>query len=165
MEVFEGMSALIDQTIQQVRQLSTGLRPTVLDDLDLVAAIKWQAGEFSKRTSIRCLVRSSLPAHPPDPVISTALFRIFQEGLTNIIRHAKATKVVVALHVRGGKIRFTVADNGIGISTDQANNRKSLGLLGMAERALSIGGSLNLRGKPGRGTTLTVESPLRVPKG
>jgi signal transduction histidine kinase len=154
------MCRLIDSTVQLVRRISTGLRPEVLDELGLVAAIGWQAKEFQKRMGIRCRLR--LPANHAilDREVSTAAFRIFQEILTNIARHAKASRVNVDLDISDDRLTLKVADDGIGISDSEVGNRKSLGLLGMQERAQLFGGEVGILGEPGRGTTVSVSIPM-----
>jgi PAS domain S-box-containing protein len=160
MEKIGSMSKLIDATIQSVRKISTELRPGVLDDLGLVAAIEWQAQEFQARTGIAC----ELTLPPDDASLdrerSTAIFRIFQEILTNVTRHAKATRVRVSMTEEAGQIILQVRDNGQGITEGQIADPRSLGLLGMRERALILGGEVTFSGTQGQGTTVTVRIPL-----
>src|SRR5256885_10960112 len=130
LEKTESMSKLIDSTVQTVRKIATGLRPEMLDDMGLVAAVGWQAQEFQKRTGIRC--RAKLPPESKyDLEISTCVFRIFQEILTNVARHARATRVDVELSVTEDRFNLEVVDNGVGIADSDLHGRKSLGLLGM----------------------------------
>jgi signal transduction histidine kinase len=159
-EKTETMCRLIDSTVQQIRRISTGLRPEVLDELGLVAAIAWQANEFQKRLGIRC--RLNLPTNyaTPDRELSTAAFRIFQEILTNIARHAKASRVDVDLEISDDCLTLKVTDDGIGIPASEIRGCKSLGLLGMQERAQLLGGEVSILGAPGRGTTVTVSIPM-----
>jgi len=159
----KSMSLHIDTTIQTVRRISTELRPGILDDLGLVAALEWQAHEFQKRTGIHCLVTSDLKAAILDEDLNTAFFRIFQETLTNIIRHAEATKVTVHLQKQRGHLTLHVHDNGRGITEAQITNTKSIGLLGMRERAALLGGKITITGAPRKGTTLLVRIPLTHP--
>ncbi len=154
------MSAHIDTTIQTVRRISTELRPGILDDLGLVAAIEWQAQEFQKRTGIKCVVVTDVKQPVMDEELNTAFFRIFQETLTNVIRHAQATRVEVSLRKAGRSLQLEVQDNGRGISEQEINDTKSIGLLGMRERASLLGGTLRLKGTPGGGTTVTVKIPI-----
>ena len=156
----EGMADLLDNTIQTVRDLATQLRPGVLDTLGLTAAIEWQVQDFQKRTGIECEIW--LCPEPKDLAKekATALFRILQEILTNIIRHAEASRVVLHLLPAEGALLLSVADNGRGITTGNLRDAKSLGLLGMRERALMVGGEVNFEGAPDRGTTVTVKVPL-----
>lgn len=163
----ESIMKLIDETIQTVRRISTELRPGILDDLGLVAAVEWAAEEFEGRTGTKCHV--SLPGADIDldPEHATALFRIFQETLTNVARHAKATKVSVRLANERGDVSLEVRDNGHGISDEQRSAASSLGILGMLERALLLGGELTITGVPGQGTTVRVRIPAirRAPAG
>jgi signal transduction histidine kinase len=153
------MSKLIDSSVQTVRKIATGLRPEMLDDMGLVAAVGWQAKEFQKRTGIRC--RAKLPPEKKfDLEISTCVFRIFQEILTNVARHARATRVDVELVVSDERFNLEVVDNGVGIADSDLNGRKSLGLLGMQERAMLFGGEVGITGTPGQGTRVSVSIPI-----
>ena len=160
----KAMSAHIDATIQTVRRISTELRPGILDDLGLAAAIEWQAQEFQKRTHIQCAVNSELKEPVLDADLNTAFFRIFQETLTNVIRHANATRVEVRVVLEGTHLMLEVKDNGRGISEAEINNTQSIGLLGMRERAALLGGELAIAGAPAQGTTVTVRIPLSRPQ-
>lgn len=155
----KAMSAHIDETINTVRRIATDLRPGVLDSLGLVAAIEWQAADFQRRTGIRCETHITVPEAPFYPEFTTVCFRIFQETLTNIIRHAKASKVEARLTREYDNLMLTVRDNGCGIS-EKAINSPSIGLLGMKERAAQIGGSLEFYGQPSLGTTVTLRVPI-----
>jgi signal transduction histidine kinase len=161
LEKTDSMCKLIDSTVQTVRKIATGLRPEMLDDMGLVAAIGWQAKEFQKRTGIRC--RAKLPAEGTklDMDVSTTAFRIFQEILTNVARHSRATRVDIELEADAERVRLQVADNGVGIAEAELNGRKSLGLLGMHERALLFGGEVSIAGAPGHGTRVSVVIPTR----
>lgn len=158
----EGMSAHIDETINTVRRISTDLRPGVLDSLGLVAAIEWQAGDFQKRTSIPCLASIDVKQMLVNSDLTTVCFRIFQETLTNIVRHAGASRVDVRLAETEGQLVLTVRDNGRGISEREINGA-SIGLVGMRERAAQVGGVVFFFGLPMQGTTVTMRAPL-VPK-
>ncbi len=159
LEKTESMSKLIDSTVQTVRKIATGLRPEMLDDMGLVAAVGWQAKEFQKRTGIRC--RAKLPPEAKfDLEISTCVFRIFQEILTNVARHARATRVDVELAVTEERFKLEVIDNGVGIAEADLHGRKSLGLLGMQERAMLFGGEVGITGTPGQGTRVSVSIPI-----
>jgi signal transduction histidine kinase len=154
------MEEVIDRTIQTVQKLSGELRPGILDDLGLAAAIEWQAEEFQNRTGIECEISPG----PEELVLnrdqSTTLFRIFQETLTNVIRHARATKVEVRLKEQNDSIVLQVKDNGRGITEAEISNSKSFGLIGMRERVDFIGGEVKIAGSPGEGTRITVTLPL-----
>lgn len=153
----------IDATIQTVRRIATELRPGILDSLGLIAAMEWQANEFQTRSGIPCLVTTTLEETLWDHDITTVFFRIYQETLTNIIRHAEATRVAVRLDQEEGKLVMTVADNGRGVSEEDLVGSHSLGLLGMRERAALVGGELAIRGAPGHGTTVTLRVPIDQP--
>jgi signal transduction histidine kinase len=157
----KALSAHIDSTIQTVRRIATELRPGVLDHLGLVAALEWQANEFQNRTGIRCEVHTNLREPLLDSNLSTTFFRIFQETLTNIIRHAGATQVSVDLRQDGNRMVLEVRDNGRGISRDEIAKTNSMGLIGMRERASLLGGLFKI-GKvlKGHGTRVKVSIPL-----
>ncbi|HWA25826.1 MAG TPA: histidine kinase [Lacunisphaera sp.] len=160
LEKIETMSGHVDETIQSVRRIATELRPGILDDLGLVAALEWQANEFQSRTGIECHVTSTLQDTMLDADLNTAFFRIFQETLTNIMRHAGATRVDVHSTQEGGALVLTVRDNGRGILPGEIKDRRSIGLVGMEERAALLGGEFAITGEPGRGTLVTVRIPL-----
>jgi signal transduction histidine kinase len=161
LEKTESMSRLIDSTVQTVRKIATGLRPEMLDDMGLVAAIGWQAKDFQKRTGIRCRVKLPPETTKLDIDVATTAFRIFQEILTNVARHSRATRVDIDLGVTDEQVSLDVHDNGVGIAESDLHGRKSLGLLGMHERALLFGGEVNITGAPGHGTRVAVTIPTR----
>jgi signal transduction histidine kinase len=150
----------IDETIQTVRRIATELRPGILDSLGLVAALEWQANEFTTRSGIACHVTSNVDDSELSQQIATVFFRIYQEALTNIIRHAKASRVDVRLTEENGSLVLSVKDDGRGISEEEIANTRSIGLVGMRERAMLIGGEIALQGAPGKGTTMTLRVPL-----
>ncbi|HSB82010.1 MAG TPA: PAS domain S-box protein [Candidatus Methylomirabilis sp.] len=156
----QGMLTLVDSSIQAVRRIATDLRPSVLDDLGLVAALEWQAQEFQGRTGTTCQFIADQRDLAPDPDVGTAVFRICQETLTNVARHADASQVTVRLQEQEGALVLTVADNGQGITDQGLASRTSLGLLGMRERARLLGGRVSIEGRPGEGTTVSVFIPL-----
>jgi PAS domain S-box-containing protein len=155
----KAMSDYIDETIQKVRNISTELRPSVLDDLGLAAAIKWQTREFQNRMEIKCEIISLREEVALSPEKSTAVFRIFQEILTNIARHAYATLVEISMEQQDGDLVLQVSDNGQGIKESDIADTKSLGLLGIRERALVFGGEVEITGEAGKGTTVMVRIP------
>ncbi len=159
-EKAKSMSGLIDGAIQSVRKIASRLRPEVLDQLGLTAAIGWHARDFRKRTGIRC--KLSLPSDTLmlDRERSTAAFRIFQELLTNVARHANATRIDVAMQIESGALVLTVEDNGKGIAESAVYNPKSLGLLGMRERVLPFGGAVEIARAQDKGTKVRVSIPL-----
>ena len=157
----QSMSDLIDATMQSVQRTVSRLRPDILDQLGLTAAIEWQAEEFQRRSGLRCHVSLPVETLQLDRERSTALFRIFQELLTNVARHAVATRVEVALQSEAGRVVLTVNDNGRGIDAEVARSPKSLGLVGVRERVLPHGGRVEVQGVRGKGTLVRVT----VPKG
>jgi signal transduction histidine kinase len=162
-EKARALTAHIDSTIQTVRRISSELRPGVLDHLGLVAAIEWQSNEFQNRTGIKCDVRSRI-REPLDQELSTTFFRIFQETLTNVIRHAGATHVSVDLKEADGRITLEVKDNGRGIARTEIFNSRSMGLLGMRERTELLGGVFEIGSIPRqKGTRVRVSIPLKRP--
>jgi len=157
----QSLLKLIDTTIQSVRKISTKLRPGVLDDLGIFAAIEWQTEDFQDRTGIKCEFNSSLEDVELDRDCSTAVFRIFQETLTNVARHANATRVNISLKEDNSNLILEVKDNGRGITEIEVSDLKSLGLLGMRERALLFGGEVKISGIQGKGTTVAVTIPIK----
>jgi PAS domain S-box-containing protein len=150
---------LLDQTIQCVRRIATELRPGILDDLGLVAALEWAAEDFQNRTGTKCLISLPDAELALDPERATALFRTFQETFTNVARHAEATQVDARLGQENGDLILEIRDNGKGISEERLSAKTSLGILGMRERVLVFGGTLTIRGTPGVGTTVRVLIP------
>ncbi len=155
------MSKLIDETIATVRRIVTELRPSILDDFGILAALEWQLWEFQKRTGIQGEFVSTMEDVNIDEELSITVFRIFQEALTNVARHAKATNVIATLNKEADSLVLKVEDNGIGINADDINNAKSIGLIGMRERALFLGGTVTFSGEPSKGTTVSVKFPFR----
>ncbi|MCH8311498.1 MAG: GAF domain-containing protein [Nitrospinae bacterium] len=151
------MLKVIDTTIQAGKKLVMDLRPPLLDDLGLPEAIEWQAQEYEKRTGIKCDIDLDNNNFVLDKDRSTTLFRIFQETLTNVTRHAKADKINISLTESNGDVTLQIRDNGIGISKKQISNLRSLGLLGIRERALVWGGKVDIIGVPDQGTTVTIK--------
>lgn len=156
----ESISTLVDTTIQSVRRIATELRPIVLDQLGLIPAIEWQAHEFQSRTGIQCTLDIYLRSVTLSHAESTAMFRIFQEILTNVARHAQATAVNITLQEQAGGLVLEVRDDGRGVTDAELADPTSLGLVGMRERALLLGGEITLTGSPGKGTRVRVWLPL-----
>ena len=152
------MVTLIDGAVVTVRRIATDLRPGILDDLGLAAAVEWQAQEFEHRTGIACELRATVDQGEVDPLVSTAVFRIFQESLTNVARHSQASRVAVTLEHRHTDLVLEVRDDGIGIAEADASHVRSIGLAGMRERAQLVGGGFSISGAPG-GTTVLVQIP------
>ena len=153
------LSELIDTTVHLVQRISSELRPGVLDNLGLSAAIEWQTDQFQDRTGVECDIISEPDDIVLDQTRSTAIFRIFQETLTNIARHAKATKIEIGLHERPAEVELKVSDNGKGITEKEISDPKSFGLMGINERVHSLGGAVEIRGVQDKGTTVRVRIP------
>lgn len=154
--------ALIDTTIETVRRIATELRPSILDDLGLVAALDWQSDEFEKRSSIKVDFSSNLNEALVKPDISTALFRIYQELLTNVARHSKASTVKAFIWHDEQKLLLKVEDNGQGFDMNNIMNKKTLGLRGIKERTSLIGGNYEIKSSPGCGTSVLISVPLQI---
>jgi signal transduction histidine kinase len=157
------MPGRVDEIISTVRKIATELRPGVLDDLGLEAAIDWQLQDFQKRTAIRCDFVSQAKDLRLSPDRATAVFRIFQETLTNIVRHANATRVRIRLEADRVRLLLEVRDNGRGLAARDLSGPQSLGVLGMRERALMLDGEIQIGGRRGKGTTVTLRIPVNPP--
>jgi two-component system sensor histidine kinase UhpB len=152
------MSMALDETVATVRRISADLRPGLLDDLGLAAAIEWQAEDFETHAEVRCQADVRLTHRPPDNV-ATALFRIVQESLTNVARHAQATTVVIRMTSEPDRWELTIADDGVGMVAPATAGLASVGLTGMRERARLVGGELTIESAPGQGTTVRARVP------
>ena len=158
----QNMLGTIDNSTDIVRRLASSLRPAMLDDLGLEDAIEWTAQEFAHRSNLECLVYAD-PIPPIGDERKTAVFRIFQEALTNVVRHARADRIEVSLRAQDGVCTLVVTDDGVGVSDAQLSSSRSLGFLGMRERAARFDGDLDIaRGSTG-GTVITVHLPLGSP--
>jgi signal transduction histidine kinase len=142
-----------------VRKIATDLRPGILDELGVVAAIRWMAKNYQSRTRIGCKVVVQGVDKISDTARATAIFRIVQEALTNVMRHAAASQVIVSLRKMGDVLVVEVSDNGIGIKEERIFDSRSLGLIGIRERVLLLGGEATISGKPGEGTVVRVTLP------
>ena len=160
LQKFRDMSDLVDTTIQGVRRIATELRPGMLDDLGLVPAMEWQLQEFQKRSGIRCRFTSDMEEVALDAEEATVLFRILQEALTNVARHASATRVEVSLDEEEGYARLRVQENGRGSTQSEVDGSRSVGLLGMRERIRLRSGDFEIQGTPGQGTLVVISLPL-----
>ena len=156
----QSLIGLTEIGIATVKRIATDLRPATLDHLGLAAAIQWEATTFKARTGIRCRVIAGQEISALRADQETMLFRIFQESLTNVVRHAQASAVQVKLSEGGGVFELRVSDNGRGISEAQARDPRSIGLLGMRERAALIGGAFSISGQAGKGTMISVTVSL-----
>jgi signal transduction histidine kinase len=160
---FDMMLDLINSTIQTVKRIATELRPGILDDLGLVPAIEWQAAEFQSRFKIQCNVSINKSDVIVKDEISIAVFRIFQETLTNVARHSGATRVDIKLNFHvDNKLIMEIADNGVGIDEEQINSPKSLGLFGMRERVNILNGEMEIIGEQGKGTRVRAFIPVSI---
>jgi signal transduction histidine kinase len=154
------MLKFIDMTIQSVKRITMDLRPGLLDHLGLVPAIEWQAEEFQKRTSIPCILKVDPEDIHLDRDQSTTIFRIFQETLTNVARHADATEVETILQLKGGRLEMIVKDDGKGITKKQIEDSNSFGLMGIKERVYFCGGEVKFFGGKKGGTNVVVTIPI-----
>lgn len=154
------MTQLVDRAVQAVRRIATELRPGVLDHLGLVAGLEWQVREFQERTGIECIFTRSPEDITVDSARATTVFRICQEALTNVARHANATRTELSLREVETDLVLEVRDDGVGIPEGAITDPKSLGLMGMRERVLPWGGEVRIQGTPGEGTVVTVYLPL-----
>jgi len=161
LEKTQAMSDLIDIIVQAVRRIATELRPGILD-LSLVATIEWQLQEFQARSGIQSKLISAPEETALDADGATTAFRIFQEILTNVTRHARATRIEVSVEENSAFLTLRVQDNGRGITESEIHSPKSIGLLGMQERARLRAGEVHFQGTPGQGTTVTVRLPLSM---
>jgi PAS domain S-box-containing protein len=158
------MQNLVDEAIQSVRKLLKELRPDVLDNLGLLKAIIWQAEEFEKRNNVKCYFHSNVTEINLDKKKSVAILRILQEALTNITRHANATKVEIKLNLLDNEILLKVIDDGVGFSQKTLSERKTMGIVGMRERTLILGGEFEILSREGNGTTVLLSIPLNKPQ-
>jgi signal transduction histidine kinase len=165
LEKTDVMVKLIDMTMKTLKRIYMDLRPGMLDHLGLVAAIRWQIEEFKKRSGIGCSIITEPDEMSLDDDLSTAIFRIFQETLTNILRHAEATKVNVRLKKTKTFVDLVVRDNGQGVGEEELAKTDSFGLIGIRERAIALGGTAQIWGEQGSGTTVKVRIPLNERRG
>lgn len=156
----DSIRQMVDQTVKAVRRIATDLRPGILDELGLAAAIEWQAQEFQTRTQIVCNLEAIVEDASIDNERATAVFRIFQETLTNIARHSGATEVRISLEKQNGFLVLEVQDNGCGIAEKELRHSRSLGMLGMRERAQIFGGEFVVKSEAGQGAIVTLRMPL-----
>jgi signal transduction histidine kinase len=160
MDRLQSLVGLVEIGVAMVKRITTRLRPPALDHLGLAEAITWEAATFRARSGLRCHVSGGRARTRLTSKQQTALFRIFQEALTNIVRHAQASAVRVRLSEARSAFELRISDNGRGITSAEAADVKAIGLLGMRERAAQAGASLEISGVPGRGTAVIVTVPL-----
>jgi PAS domain S-box-containing protein len=151
---------LIDKTVITVRRIATQLRPSILDDLGLIEAMEWQSEEFSKRSEIKSVFKTNMNHVKVSQEVATGVFRIFQESLTNVSRHSKASEVNTVFKIEDNILTLSIEDNGIGFKEENIKNKKTLGLLGMKERVSLINGTYLINGNTGLGTSVLITVPL-----
>jgi len=159
-ERINGVLTMLTDMIHTIRRISTQLRPSILDDLGLIEALKWQVRDFQKRTGILIEFECSEETLKLEPAVTTGVFRIFQESLTNVVRHAEATAVSARLYVEDDRLILTITDNGKGFDPAAAKKKKTLGLMGMKERTLMMKGAYDIDSQSGKGTSLRFSIPL-----
>ena len=160
----DSMLDLIDTTMKSVQSITSELRPGLLDDLGLIPAMEWQTQEYEQRSGIKFYLKLNSKDGEISPELSTALYRIYQEACTNILRHSKATIVRVSMEIKGKvfpRLEMIIKDNGTGISKKAIESSQSFGLMGMRERLRPFRGTIHLEGKPQRGTVVTLNVPLK----
>jgi signal transduction histidine kinase len=158
----DDVTRMLDEMVVLVRRIAADLRPGLLDDFGLAAAVDWQLQEFSKLSGVSCALEAEIDESRLTPNQATAAFRILQESLTNVARHSQATEVRVQLRMDESGLRLLLQDNGRGLTPSEANRSRSLGLLGMRERAMELGGTVEISGSPGAGTAVQLWLPLQV---
>ena len=158
---FDETLSLLDNTVKAIRRICTELRPSIIDDLGLNAALEWQVAEFIERLNIEISYKNNFNDKNIQPEISIVLFRILQESLTNIAKHAAAKKVTSTIEQVNNMVHLSVADDGIGFNSSLKQKNLTFGLLGIKERTSTMQGECNIRSKPGEGTTIEVKIPLR----
>ena len=163
-ERLEETALLVDQTLEEVRELALNLRPSMLDDLGLLPTLRWYVGRYARRVCLEVELEAIYLEERLPREMETVLYRVVQEALTNIAKHAQANRVRIRLEGKDSTVSVLIEDNGRGFDTDEVAARerseRGAGLLGMRERVSSLGGSLSIRSRPGQGTQLSVEVPL-----
>ncbi|MFO8111637.1 MAG: PAS domain S-box protein [Desulfosalsimonadaceae bacterium] len=159
-ETTKSMTGLVDYLIKFTRELVSELRPSILDDLGLDAAVEWYIEKYRSRTGLSVRYSSGAGLETLDGEIATALYRIVVESLTNVTRHARANAVMIDLTIAEQILVLKIKDDGVGITRDRVNRTRSFGIVGMRERALAFGGTIEFDGRPGKGTTVRVQIPL-----
>ena len=157
----KSMSDLVETTINKVRSISTQLRPSILDHFGISAAIEWHAEEYSERTGIECRIVSDPEEIILEQACSIAIFRIFQESLTNVARHADASEIKVTLKKNSFNFEMEIHDNGKGITKQEIYDPSSFGLTGMRERAHYLGGEIDIHGSETHGTIVKICLPIQ----
>jgi two-component system, NarL family, sensor histidine kinase UhpB len=160
-DTLEGLRAMVDESVKSVRKISSQLRPSILDDMGLTAAIEWQLNDFGKRSGIDTRLTALKEELPIPDMIRTGLFRIVQESLTNVARYANARHVNVSLEHKNNELLLSITDDGIGFDSKAVTAKKTFGLLGMKERAAMMKGHYMIETAPGKGTTVIVSIPFK----
>lgn len=153
---------LVNETVGTIRRINTTLRPKIIDDLGLFAALEWQANEFTKRMQIPCNLKVEMTEPSLSKFLSIHIFRIYQEALTNVGKHAQAKEVNTELKLINGNMIMSIQDDGNGINTEKMKNERSFGLLGMKERAAMINGVIKIHSSAGKGTTIELTIPIII---
>jgi signal transduction histidine kinase len=153
---------MAETAIQSVQRIATDLRPAVLDNLGLVEALQEEAHRFELRSGVSCELKLPEERLSITAETSTAIFRVFQESLTNVARHAEATAVRISLETHDGQVLLQLEDNGKGIGVEAVGDPRSLGLLGMTERASALGGHVAIAPVIPHGTRVTLQLPLKA---
>ena len=156
---FDDLSSLVDKTIKTTRRIMTGLRPEIIDSLGFIEAAKSYVLEFEERNHLPCQFNCTIPELNTTPQQSVALFRILQEALNNVVKHARATAVKIHMSIHTNKLILEIKDNGIGFDENNKGRLDSYGMIGMKERVILLEGELTIIGKPGKGTSVKVEMP------
>lgn len=159
-EKLSNMISLIDDTVKTIRRISSDLRPGILDDLGLIPALEWQGEEYEKRTGIKLQFHTNVTDITLEREISTNIFRIFQEALTNIIRHSHATQIETSVLKNENNLVLSIKDNGRGFELDKLKNKRSWGIVGMKERASLLNGEFVIESEKLKGTTIKLKVPL-----
>jgi signal transduction histidine kinase len=157
------MIHLIDETVKTVRRISSNLRPSILDDLGLIAALEWQSEEIEKRSEIKVDFSTDMVEPDITVAMATGIFRIYQEVLTNAVRHSNAQTIISSLELKDNCLILKIKDDGRGMDTTIAGTKKTLGLIGIKERTFVLGGKYDLKSEPGRGTEVQISIPLYKP--
>jgi signal transduction histidine kinase len=159
-EKLDGIIELIDDTVKSVRRISSNLRPSILDDLGLIAALEWHSHEVERRSDIRVHFKTTLSEQAITVDVATGIFRIYQEALTNAVRHANAHEINSSLQLNDNALVLRIKDDGKGIDHKEETNTKTLGLIGIKERTFVLGGKYELKSEPGEGTEISISIPL-----
>jgi signal transduction histidine kinase len=161
-EKISGIIELIDETVKSVRRISSNLRPSILDDLGLIAALEWHSREVEKRSEIKVHFATRMTDQEIPVDVATGIFRIYQEALTNAVRHANAHEIKSSLQINNNQLILEIKDDGKGIDPKAKANTKSFGLIGIKERTFVMGGKFELKSEPGSGTELCISIPLSL---